>query len=318
MNGSRGKEIRVGALIVIGFLIIFAAFFVIGGQEGLFKKKYDLRARFGNVEGLTEGASVRLGGVNVGNVKNISFVPNGTDKQVVVTMDINASSFDKIRENSMARVGGQGLLGDRTVDISVGSQSEPPLKPGEFVRSAETAGINEIISQSGDVMGDIKAAAHNFKEISYKINNGTGTLAEVINDPRLYVSIDSLLNMWSEITLKINRGQGTLAKIVNDPSLYDNLSSSLSEIRQFMANVNAGKGSFGRLATENGIYNRLDSVLTSASETLEKINGGEGTAGQVLNNAELYQKITSTLEALNDLIVDIKAHPKKYIKISIF
>jgi phospholipid/cholesterol/gamma-HCH transport system substrate-binding protein len=318
MNSNRGKEIRVGALIAIGFLIIFAAFFVIGGQEGLFARKYELKARFANVEGLTVGAAVRLGGVKVGSVEKIAFAPDGTDKQVVVTMAVSVSSFDKIRENSKARVGGQGLLGDRTIDISVGSQSESPLKPGDFVQSLQTAGISDLISQSGDVMGDIRTAAHNLKEITYKINNGTGTMAEVINDPRLYVDIDSLLNMWTDITMKINKGQGTLAKLVNDPSLYDNLASSLSEIREFLANVNNGKGSLGRLATEETVYNRLDSLLTTAGETINKINSGSGTAGQVINNAELYQRMSSTLNALDELIADIKAHPKKYIRISIF
>ncbi len=318
MNNNRGKEIRVGALIAIGLLIIFVAFFVIGGQEGLFAKKYELKARFANVEGLTDGAAVRLGGVKVGSVAKIAFAPDGTGKQVIVIMGINASDFDKIRENSIAQIGGQGLLGDRTVDISVGSPSEPALKPGDFVNSVQTAGINEIISQSGEAMSDIKVAAKNLKEITYKINSGTGTMAQVLNDPRLYVNIDSLLNMWTDITIKINEGKGTLAKLVNDPGLYDNLSSSLSELRVFMTNVNEGKGSLGQLATKENVYNRLDSLLTAASLTIDKINTGEGTAGQVINNAELYEKITTTLNALSELVTDIKAHPKKYIRISVF
>jgi phospholipid/cholesterol/gamma-HCH transport system substrate-binding protein len=318
MNGNRGKEIRVGALIALGFLIIFGAFFVIGGQEGLFMKKHELRAKFVNVEGLTVGAAVRLGGVKAGSVEKIGFSSDGSDKRVVVKMAISASSFDQIRKDSMAKLGGQGLLGDRTVDISVGTPSEPPLNPGDFINTLETAQVNDIISQGGDVMSDLKATAHNLKEVSYKINNGTGSLAQIINDPRLYTNLDSLLNLWTDITVKINNGQGVLAKLVNDPTLYNNLSTSLSEVDAFMAGINDGKGSLGKLANESDVYNRLDTLLSAATSTLAKINSNNSSTGQVINNATLYQRIDSTLIALNELIVDIKMHPKKYVKLSIF
>jgi phospholipid/cholesterol/gamma-HCH transport system substrate-binding protein len=318
MDGNRGKEIRVGALIAVGFLIVFGAFFIIGGQEGLFHKKYELRARFENVEGLTVGAAVRLGGVKVGSVERVGFSSSDSDKRVVVKMLINARSFDQIRKDSMAKLGGQGLLGDRTVDISIGTPSEAAMMPGEFINTVETAQINDIISQGGDVMADLKSTARNIKEITYKINNGTGSLAQIINDPRLYTNLDSLLSLWSDITVKINSGQGVLAKLVNDPTLYNNLSTSLGEIDAFMANINDGKGSLGKLAKEDVVYNRFDSLLSTANTILTKVNSGSGTAGQALNNAGLYQRIDSTLTALNELIVDIKIHPKKYVKLSIF
>ena len=278
MNGNQGREVRVGALIAFGFLIIFGAFFVIGGQEGLFTRKYEIRARYTNVEGLTTGAAVRLGGVKVGSVEKIIFSPDGSEKQVVVTMEISASSLDKIRKNSVARIGGQGLLGDRTIDINIGSPSEPAINQGDFITSAESSQFSDLLSSGGDAMVDIKATARNLKEITYKINNGTGSMAQIINDPRLYVSLDSLLNMWADITLKINKGQGFMAKLVNDPTLYDNLATSLGEIRELAANINEGKGSLGQLATQEGVYHRLDTLLTSATQTLSKINTGNGTA----------------------------------------
>jgi phospholipid/cholesterol/gamma-HCH transport system substrate-binding protein len=318
MDGSRGKEIRVGALIALGFLIIFGAFFIIGGQEGLFKKKIELRAKFTNVEGLTVGAAVRLGVVKVGSVDHVGFSSDGSDKRVVVRMAVNTHGFNQIRKDSMAKLGGQGLLGDRTVDITIGTPSEPPLNPGDFINTVETAQLTELISQGGDVMSDLKTTARNIKEVSFKINSGTGSLAEIINDPRLYTDLDSLMNMWSNITLKIDKGEGFLAMLINDPGLYHNLVSSLTEIDTFMANVNSGKGSLGKLVTEEGVYNRIESLLTAANATITKVNSGNGTASQVINSPNLYQRIDSTLSALNELIVDIKVHPKRYVKLSIF
>jgi phospholipid/cholesterol/gamma-HCH transport system substrate-binding protein len=318
MSRETGKELRVGALLAIGFLIIFGAIFIVGGQEGLFTTKFELKARFGNVEGLTVGAPVRVGGVKVGSVTDIRFSPEGAGKSIIIEMSVSENSFTRIRQDSNARLGSQGLLGDRTVDINVGSPESPQMRQGEFIASIEATQFDDLISKSGDALTDIKITAQNAKEISWKINHGEGSLAQIINDPRLYTSLDSLLNMWSEITVKINSGQGFLAKLVNDPSLYNNLTASLGEMKTLLATINAGQGSFGRLMADDGLYRRLDSLLTSVDNTMVKINNGDGTAGQLINNDDLYLKISDTMDALNELIADIRENPKKYVKLSIF
>jgi phospholipid/cholesterol/gamma-HCH transport system substrate-binding protein len=318
MAGDKSKEIRVGALIALGFVIIFGAFFMIGNQQGLFTRRYEINTKFGNVEGLTVGASVRLGGVKVGTVKEIEFSPWGHDKAIIVTMAVSSSSFARIKADSRAKLGSQGLLGDRTIDITLGTLSAPTLRQGEFINSIETSQINDIISESGDVLTDVKVTAQNAKEISWKINNGDGSLAKIINDPRLYTNLDSLLIIWSDISEKLNNGQGSLALLVNDSGLYNNLTSSLKELSVFMANINKGEGSLGKLAKHDAIYNHLDSILTSINNTLTMVNGGNGTVGQLASNPNLYEKVNTTLDALNALIVDIKQNPHKYVKISLF
>jgi len=318
MKNDRSREIRVGALIAIGLVVIFAAFFSVGTQEGLFTQKLELKAKFGNVEGLTIGAPVRVGGVKVGSVSYISFAPEDGEKGIIVTMSIGADAFPRIRKDSFARLGSQGLLGDRTVDISIGSPQAEPFIQGEYVSTKEATQFDDLISKSGDALTDIKITAQNAKEISWKINHGNGSLAQIINDPRLYTNLDSLLNLWSRITVKINSGEGVLAKLVNDPSLYDNLTGTLSEMRTFLANVNSGQGSLGKMATDQGIYYRFDSLLTSLQGTLDKVNAGEGTAAQLVNNRDMYNKFNNTMDALNSLIIDIKQNPKKYVKLSLF
>ena len=318
MKTDRSREVRIGALIAIGCLIIFGAFFVIGKQQGLFTKQAKLRAKFDSVEGLTVGAAVRLGGVKVGTVERIEFSPVGQEKAVIVAMSVSSSSFSRIKTDSRAKLGSQGLLGDRTIDISLGSPSAQPINQGEYISTSETKELNEIISESGNVLADIKTTAQNAREISWKINYGTGSLAQIINDPRLYKDLDSLLDMWSDITDKINRGQGTLALLVNDSSLYNNLTSSLKELSVFMANVNQGEGSLGKLARQKDFYYRVDSLLIAAENVLTKVNQGDGSIGQFVNNAELYQKLNLTMDALNALIADIKKNPKRYVKVSLF
>jgi phospholipid/cholesterol/gamma-HCH transport system substrate-binding protein len=317
MGKDTGKKIRVAATIVIGLLAIFVAFFIIGNQEGMFTSKYSLKAKFVNVEGLTVGAPVRLGGVKVGNVKDIDFSEDW-DKRIVVTLSIRASNFMKIRKTSVARLGSQGLLGDRTIDITVGEKASEPLAEYDFLATQEAPQLNDIISEGGDAIQDVKITAHNAKEISQKINTGNGSLAQILNDPRLYTDLDSLLNLWSRITLKIESGQGFLSQLVNDSALYDNLTGTLGETKILLTKINAGEGTLGKMANDRNMYNHIDSVLTSIDSTMALIKNGNGMMGRLATDTTMYYKINTTIESLNSLILDIKEHPSKYVKVSVF
>jgi len=307
MKESTKKEIKVGALIAIGMIVLFSAFFIIGGKEGIFSTSYPLFARFDDIEGLHVGAPVRLGGVKVGNVTDINFSDIADAKAIIVEMSIRSKSFIRIREDSKAVLASMGLLGDRTVDISMGSLDMPPIAPGQFVST-----------EGGDIVKDVKEIAQNAKEISGKINEGEGSLAQIINDPRLYTNLDSLLLIWADLSRKINQGEGNLAAIVNDPDMYKNFNNFLAKSTDFIEIIKSGEGTLGKLATDGNLYTHTDSALMALNETLEKINNGEGTLGQLMVNAELYERLNVTLASLDSLLVDLRQNPKRYVKLSLF
>ena len=146
-----------------------------------------------------------------------------------------------------------------------------------------------------------------------------GSLAEVINDPRLYTNLDSLLIIWSDLSKKINEGRGNLAAVVNDSSLYQNMKKLLDTAAALLAQMNKGHGDLGRLMNSKGeLYAHTDSTLASLNRLLDRINQGEGTLGQLASDAELYKKITATLQSLDSLIIDIRENPKRYVKFSLF
>jgi phospholipid/cholesterol/gamma-HCH transport system substrate-binding protein len=62
----------------------------------------------------------------------------------------------------------------------------------------------------------------------------------------------------------------------------------------------------------------LDSLSISIKNLSSKIEGGEGALGQLVNDTTLYEQIKKTAQNVDSLILDIKKHPKKYMKFSIF
>src|SRR5579871_4501535 len=122
---------RLGLFIVAGLLILAAGVFLIGSNESLFAHTYTTRAEFHTVAGLNDGAEVRVGGIHSGVVKRID-LPSRPDGNVTVSMDLKDATRAIVKEDSVASIHSEGLLGDKYVEISFGSPEAGKLKDGEI------------------------------------------------------------------------------------------------------------------------------------------------------------------------------------------
>ena len=127
---DRRIVIRAGLFVGLGLLLAGLVIFLIGKERNLFDKQVVYFGAFENVDGLVLGAPVRLGGLQVGRVTKISFAPDLGDKRIMVTMEVATQFRDRIRRDSVARVTGRGVLGDKAVDISLGSPEAEAIAGG--------------------------------------------------------------------------------------------------------------------------------------------------------------------------------------------
>ena len=126
-DGGGLRQLRVGAFVLAGLLVFFGLVYMLGRTAGLFERQYRLVADFASVGGLIQGATVRLAGVAVGRVGAIRLPEAGADK-VRVELSIARRVRDRIRADSIARIETLGLLGDRIVEVSLGSPGAPVLR----------------------------------------------------------------------------------------------------------------------------------------------------------------------------------------------
>src|SRR3970040_529172 len=120
-------QLRIGAFILVALGVFLAIVYLLGARARYFESKYDLVAECTEVGGLIEGATVRLAGVQVGRVRSVVLPPQPGGK-VRVTMTVARRFQDRIRRNSEARISTQGLLGDKIVELTIGSPRAPPLR----------------------------------------------------------------------------------------------------------------------------------------------------------------------------------------------
>src|ERR1700726_5009863 len=190
------RAARLGAFIIATLAILAAGIFIIGSKQYMFTSTYRLRAQFNTVVGLDAGAEVRVGGVHSGTVRGIE-LPNKPAGKITVLMDLQRSTHDIIKQDSVAAIETEGLLGNEYVSISFGSAqalnvkdddtiaSQPPLVIADLIKKADG-----ILDTSQQALENVTVATANLSSISDKINQGQGTIGALVNDKKIYTQMD--------------------------------------------------------------------------------------------------------------------------------
>lgn len=138
---------RLGAFIVATLVVLAVGVFIIGSKEYLFSSTYELRAQFANVAGLADGADVQVGGVHSGTVHSIE-LPHNSGGQVTVVMDLDKSTREIIKHDSMASIETEGVLGNQFMAISFGSEGQPEVKDGELIQSVPPLVMSDLFKKT--------------------------------------------------------------------------------------------------------------------------------------------------------------------------
>ncbi len=154
------RAFRLGLFIVTTLLILAAGVFLIGEKRFLFRHTYRLEAEFQNVAGLDNGADVRVGGIHLGTVKYIS-LPSGPSGKLIVVMDLADSTKNIIRQDSVATIKTEGLLGDKYVEVSFGSEKAGAIESGDTIKGETPVDFSDAALA---VMNQSKTAVTSFAE----------------------------------------------------------------------------------------------------------------------------------------------------------
>lgn len=239
MDRKDNLQLKVGIFVGFALLVLIVVMFFLGSERKIFDSQYALVAHFKDISGLRVGAPVQLAGINVGTVDKILFSPNLEKKKVKLELRVSKKYMDRIREDSVATIVTQGLLGDKLVYVSVGSSDKNVLKSGDEVKAGLQTDLNAVLEKGEVTMEEVKKVASNVNKILEQIQTGKGAVHAVLYDPegeKLIADTRQLIQSFSgtaenldDITEKISDGQGTLGALVNDASVYNDLKTLLGK-----------------------------------------------------------------------------------------
>src|SRR5213080_2192493 len=191
------RAFRLGIFIVATLLIFAAGVFWIGKKQFLFHSTYRLQAEFQNVAGLNGGAEVRVGGIHEGTVRQIQ-LPMRPNEKVRVHMDMAGPTRSVINNDSVAIILSEGLVGDKFVEISFGSEQAAKVKEGDTIQGEPPLQISDLLQKTNEVLDTTKGAvqnvnetADNLRSITTKIDQGQGTIGALINNKKIYQNVNA-------------------------------------------------------------------------------------------------------------------------------
>ncbi len=296
---GRGLEIRVGAVVLLACVVL-----VVGTmwfqRFAVAEKRYSFFVRFTDVGGLIVGDPVFVNGVERGKVNKVDLLA----KMVVVEMAVKQGV--DIPGDSQVSLASVGFMGERQVTIVRGSASQT-VAPGDTINGALMMGMSDVMAKTGDVIDEVETVLKNLREMTEAIN-ADGQLKNGVAD--FAATSKSVRAMTEQNQVRISR-------------TLDNLDHSTAQLTKLLdthyADIDSSLTAFGQAGKE--VQNTV-AHLTEISDNLKQIStnlkDGKGSAGRLLTDKTLVLRMESATASLDTLLKDMKAHPNKYVKFSLF
>jgi phospholipid/cholesterol/gamma-HCH transport system substrate-binding protein len=350
-------QVRAGVFIFVALIFISSGVLLMGQKTKMFTPKGKLRVVMDDVAGLKEGAPVWLAGVDVGVVTSIKFVNPEKNNEVTIFLEADHAALRKIGPDSKITIKTRGLMGEKYVDISPSqtySETPPDVLRGTTVPKLDDvlqkAGstferLNTIVdgvTQGKGTLGKLTTDPELYQNIvkltselsalTITINRGEGTLGRLNRDPEPYNKLVSILNRADQTLQDIQASDGTLNKLIYDKVLYTKLVTlaetsvqAAEDVRELNRKLTSKESTIGNLIGDRAFYDKGLSLLTRADNSVKaieeitvRINKGEGSLGKAINEKELYDRMNKMVDSVDLLVNDIKQHPGRYVKFSLF
>jgi len=202
---ERRLVVRAGIFVGLALLLFGLVILLIGKENRLFDRQVRYHAFFENVEGLKRDSPVWLGGLEVGRVVSITFSPDLGDKKIDVVMEMSKTFAARVRTDCVARVGGRGVLGDKAIDISLGTSEGDPIPIGGTIPSGSSGDLTSLLKSGGELMDNLVASSRNVRK-----------LTDAFAEPQMQESLTGMVTSARSILQGIEKGNGALHALIYD------------------------------------------------------------------------------------------------------
>ena len=297
------NELKVGIAIVVSTLIFFLGtrFFE---DIPLFKRTYKLNTEYSDARGMIPGNAVRISGVKVGSVVDVALDPK-TNK-VAIQMRLNSSFI--VPEGSYTEITGIDALGAVQLVIYPGPIGSPALQDGSFLPGNEEEDIFAKLTNKAPTL--INQVDSVLEGLDQTLGHTEG-LMQPGGDLQLLLS--SLKNSAQSLESILRQERGRLSKVLaNVDTLTGELGGLSNSAGDSLAQIT---GNINELMEKVELsLVSLDSTMSSLDSIVAKIDRGEGTMGLLINDSALYYRMDSTITNMNELVIDFKKNPVKYMR----
>ena len=343
---ERAMKIRVGIFVLVTLGIFLAIIYMLGARARLFEARYTIYAEFSEVAGLQEGATVRLAGVQIGRVARVE-LPAQPGGKVRVSMKIAKQFADRIRKDSEARIQTQGLLGDRIIEITVGTAQTAAVQPEETILSRDPVDISNVIGEGagvvrsvaalteslrlvaeqfqksrvmedlGDTMKTTRKVAEQVGRIADRAEKGPGLAHTLIyQEPIALRRVNDLITSTQAILSRVERGEGALGVLSSEQSTRaaQRLLLAMDRFGALADRPASDEGLLPALLFDpkyKSVLEDLQRVAHNFRDVSDRLAGGRGTLGGLLKDEPADGSIAKASRDLQATLENLKSITEK-------
>jgi ABC-type transporter Mla subunit MlaD len=317
------EEIKAG-MIILTSLILLSGFIILIGGTQLFERLDKYYVKVMDAAGLEVGAQVKLGGVRIGRVLNIS-APSGPGQPITIMIGIKQGTI--LYKGTQALITQVGLVGDIYLLLSLEKTTNERFLAGETIPSEEQVQFGRIMSKVEDLSKSIETlisdidklfSQKNIKEIEKVIENtnkailsASSSLDQILSPlkstmDKLELALTEIggfvRDNKGEVSLALRRARETIEKAGKDIEKAEDMIKAFEETAKTISStVNSTSKSV------DTTFMSVDKTVRSVDKTIKSVDKAIGL--QLENLDRLLNLLTRTTEDLQDLIQEIKAKP---------
>jgi phospholipid/cholesterol/gamma-HCH transport system substrate-binding protein len=281
MKKKISHKVRLGIFVSLGILIFILAIYFIGEKQQLFRSTFRLSGVFKDVAGLQVGNNVRLSGINVGTIDNITIISD-TSVRVIILVDENTRKF--IKKDAVASIGSEGLMGNKVLIISPGTGEKKIIENEDNIATSQPTDIDEIMKSLKTTIDNTAYITGDLAKISTNIESGKGTIGRLMMDKEWRQNFESTL-------INLKEGSNGFKVLMDKSGEVDSILYAMKSTIQYTANITSdlavitnslqsGEGTIGRLLMNSSGAENFDSTMFYMKESsaalkllLEKAQG---------------------------------------------
>ncbi|MGM5471372.1 MlaD family protein [Flavobacteriaceae bacterium LMO-SS05] len=292
------REVKTAVLVISGIVLFIYLFNYLKG-ENLFDSNITYYTRF-DYNALETSSPVTVKGNTVGKIANISY-DFESGKTLV---ELSVKKEFKFSKNSKARLYERGIMGGNALSIIQANDGET-AKKGDFLESEVEPGL-------------VKSLTKNFSGLSTGLDTTLKSADSLLINLNKVVSDDSdngLKAVIAELNTTL-KGYKTLSYSVNNV-----VSKNDENIRVILENFKTISQDLTELSAQlkganlDDTFTQLNTTLTSVNSLVSGLEQGEGSMGKLLKDEALYNNLKGVSKEMEELLRDIKLHPKRYFRI---